>query len=79
MGHKTVVVLDNDLIDLILENPVGFATKLHEKVLTFRRTGGNVSVKGDRCIGTVANVVWQGHVDQTPNLKFVDFSIEEVK
>ena len=74
MGHKAVVVMDLDVLDMIEENPAEFARRLKNAVLTHRRLGGSVSLGG----ATVANVVWSGHADLSPILKFVDFRADNL-
>lgn len=74
MGHKAVIVIDIDLLDSIEHNPAEFARRLKNSILTHRRLGGSVSHEGS----TVANVVWSGHADLSPVLKFVDFHVENL-
>lgn len=72
MGYKSVVVFDHDVIDNMDKDPVEFVRRLKNAIFTHRRLGGSVSVFG----ATVANVVWSGHTDLSPTLKFVDFHVE---
>ena len=72
MGHKSIVVFDHDVLDHMEKDPAEFVKRLKNAILTYRRLGGSVSVSG----ATVANVVWSGHTDLSPTLKFVDFRVE---
>jgi hypothetical protein len=53
----------------LINDPAEFVRRLKHAIFTHRRLGGSVSVSG----ATVANVVWSGHTDLTPVLKFEDF------
>ncbi len=70
MGHKSVVVFDHDVLDHMENDPAEFVRRLKHAIFTHRRLGGSVSVSG----ATVANVVWSGHTDISPILKFEDFT-----
>jgi hypothetical protein len=76
MGYKTVVVFDNDHLDLMKKNPEEFVKSLLQGILHKSMTTDDVKVHSS---GTnVATVVWGGHVSRTPVLKFEDFSAEDV-
>lgn len=72
MGHKAIAVIDLDNLDLIDRDPAEFVRRFKIAILTHRGLGGSVTIGG----GTVANVVWSGHTDLSPVLKFVDFHVE---
>jgi hypothetical protein len=74
MGHKAVAVFDLDVLDLIEKDPALFAKRMKDAILTHRRLGGAVSLGG----ATVAHVVWSGHADQKPILKFIDFRADDL-
>lgn len=74
MGHKAVVIVDLDHLDRMDQDPAEFVRRLKNSLLAHRRTGGSVSVGG----ATVANVVWSGHADLSPTLKFVDYRAENL-
>lgn len=74
MGHKAVVIVDMDHLDLMDVNPAEFVRRLKNSVLSHRSHGGSVSVEG----ATVANVVWSGHASLSPTLKFVDYRAENL-
>jgi len=72
MGHKSIVVFNHDVLDHMENDPAEFVSRLKHAILTHRRLGGSVTMTG----ATVANVVWSGHADLSPTLKFVDFQVE---
>lgn len=74
MGHKAVTIFDLDHLDNMEKDPAEFVRRLKNAILTHRRLGGSVSIDG----ATVASIVWSGHVDNSPVLKFVDFKVENV-
>lgn len=74
MGHKSVVIFNHDVLDHMEKDPVEFVRRLQHAMLTHRFSGGSVSVSG----ATVANVVWSGHTDLSPVLKFEDFTAKNV-
>lgn len=74
MGHKAVAVFDLDVLDLIDSNPIEFARRFKIAILNHRQIGGFVSIGGE----TVANVVWSGHADLAPVLKFTSYGAENV-
>ena len=74
MGHKAVVIVDMDNLDLMDVNPAEFVRRFKNSILSHRSHGGSVSVEG----ATVANVVWSGHVSLSPTLKFIDYRAENL-
>jgi hypothetical protein len=74
MSHKAVVVIDIDSLDAMEQSPAEFVRRLKNSMLMHRQLGGSVSCNGD----TVANVVWSGHTDLSPILKFVGFHVENL-
>jgi len=80
MGYKSIIVFDMDHLNLIIENPVQFATNLKNAMLSMSSyKEGTVQVFGDHCTATVASVIHVCHTDETPILKFPDFHAETVE
>lgn len=74
MGHKSIVIFDHDVLDRLESDPAAFVKQLRLAMFTHRRLGGDVHHAG----ATVAKVVWSGHVNETPILKFEDFAATKV-
>lgn len=72
MGHKAIVIVDMDHLDMMTNHPLAFVDNLREKIAAHKRLGGGVRV----CGATVANVVWSGNVKETPTLTFKDYGAE---
>lgn len=74
MGHKAIVVFDMDHLDTLTRDPQAFVERLKQELLSHKRTGGAVRHSG----ATAAQVVWSGHVNETPALEFPDFHAQPV-
>jgi len=74
MGYKTIVVFDNDHLDLMKTDPEQIAQELYTAILKATRGEQAVKVRGKHYTATVATVVHTCHADENPILKFFDFS-----
>jgi len=73
MGHKSVVIIDHDMLARAERDPEEFVRRLQMACLDRRHRV--VGLEG----ATVANVVWSGHSRMTPVLRIDGFRAEEAQ
>ena len=80
MGHRTIVIFDNDHLDLIEKDPK-FAEKLHSAILKQNCHGKPVEVigNGKGMIATVADVVHSSHSSRNFSLRVIGFNAHEIE
>lgn len=73
MGYKSIVVIDNDHLDIIKSNPELFVENLLRQLSSYKRTGGGVLCRNLNSSANVATVVHSCHINESPTIKFGDF------